>query len=321
MKKEKLRITNGYLKYKNTIKYLGIYLTDKGNLKCDTELYISKTRSNIYSKFTSFCAVYHLAPLSVKLEALNSCLVSTILYGCECWGNCIPKEIEIAYRMPLKTALSIRNNTSNEIVYIESGMYPLECIIKKRQLSFWMKIENCDENRVLTYVLQKANQYNLDFVHYYKNLKEQFKTPEDCEKTLKAKYNELWRTKIEAKARDDADSKLGAYLDVNPNFRSIDSYHEDILELERIILTRFRTGSHNLKIEIGRHNKQERAQRLCKCNQQIQTLRHIIFECTLLDEIREIDFNELYTTTDEFFRSNEATVFLIKAMKILKVKI
>ena len=39
--------------------------------------------------------------------------------------------------MGIKTALAVRMNTCNEIVYIESGTYPAICIIKKRQIKFW----------------------------------------------------------------------------------------------------------------------------------------------------------------------------------------
>ena len=39
--------------------------------------------------------------------------------------------------MGIKTALAIRMNTCNEIVYMESCTYPSICIIKKRQIKFW----------------------------------------------------------------------------------------------------------------------------------------------------------------------------------------
>ena len=110
---------------------------------------MKEVRNNIYTKFTNYCAANYLAPLSIKLKVLNSCLLSTILYGCECWGDVIPNGLEVVYRMAIKTALSVRNNTCNEIIYIESGLYPLECIIKKRQLAFWLKLQQNDENVVM----------------------------------------------------------------------------------------------------------------------------------------------------------------------------
>ena len=45
--------------------------------------------------------------------------------------------METLYRSGLRTALAIRNTTGNEISYVESGQFPLECKIRKQQLKFW----------------------------------------------------------------------------------------------------------------------------------------------------------------------------------------
>ena len=62
--------------------------------------------------------------------------------------------------------------------------------------------------------------YILEFIRQFKQLKEKYSTPENCEKTMKLKYRELWKNKIETSLRDDADSKFGTYADVNPSYIS-----------------------------------------------------------------------------------------------------
>ena len=114
-------MNNGFIKYKSVIKYLGILISDIGNVKKDADLFIDDKRREMYSKFANVCARNYLAPLKILLKVLTSCVSSTLLYECECWGEVIPKEIEQIYRMAIKTALSIRTNTNNEIVYLESG--------------------------------------------------------------------------------------------------------------------------------------------------------------------------------------------------------
>ncbi len=59
-------------------------------------------------------------------------------------------------------------------------------------------------------------------------------------------------------------------------------------EIERIMLTRYRTGNHNLLIERGRfkYPKIPREDRLCLCNTDIQTLEHCVCNCPKLDEAR-----------------------------------
>ena len=83
-----------------------------------------------------------MAPISIKLDVLNACLKSTILFDCEIWGNSKLEKLECWYRKAIKYALSVRPSVNNEIIYIESGQYPLFCDVKSRQLKFWMKIQN-----------------------------------------------------------------------------------------------------------------------------------------------------------------------------------
>ena len=74
-------------------------------------------------------------------------------------------------------------------------------------------------------------------------------------------------------------------MTINPDLRK--PCFQDKLEFQRICISRYRTGSHNLLIEKGRRNPQiPRAERLCKCRTNIQTIQHVIMSCHLLDEIR-----------------------------------
>ena len=93
--------------------------------------------------------------------------------------------------------------------------------------------------------------------------------------------------KVKDAANNDHDSKLGAYYLINPDLEAPD--FDDIFELDRIILSRYRTGSHNLRIESGRMAKPSelREDRLCLCTTDIQTLKHCLLSCPLLDELKE----------------------------------
>ena len=62
----KLLLNNGYLQYKNAIKYLGVIISDTGNIKKDVQMYIQKKRANVYTKFTNFCAKNYFCPLKIK---------------------------------------------------------------------------------------------------------------------------------------------------------------------------------------------------------------------------------------------------------------
>ena len=50
-----LNLAYGYLKYKATQKYLGVIITDSGNMKQDISQFIHEKRSNVSVKFVNFC--------------------------------------------------------------------------------------------------------------------------------------------------------------------------------------------------------------------------------------------------------------------------
>ena len=133
------------LKYKHQIDYLGVIISDRGAVKSDVKSFIDKKRPNISIKFSNFCQVNRNASLFVKMQTLDLCVSTAITYACETWGSNI-NEAELCYRAGLKCALSIRENINNEIIYLESGRFPLACRIKKLQLKFWLFINKYIED-------------------------------------------------------------------------------------------------------------------------------------------------------------------------------
>ena len=100
----------------------------------------SLKRSNILVKLVNFCNRNFLAPLHVKLRVLDTCVSSSLIYGAETWAS-FSDEVGLTYRMGLRTALGVRTNTNNEIIYIESNRYPLKCRIARQQVKFWLNVK------------------------------------------------------------------------------------------------------------------------------------------------------------------------------------
>ena len=140
--KSTLKLDNGILEYKSRVIYLGAVISDSGSLKSDVKSYTKSKRPNLTIKFNNFCKKHHLAPLEIKLMVLNTCVTASILYDCETWGDNLGTHIETMYRQGIKSALSVRESTNNEIVYIETGLYPLFIRVKKQQMNFWNSIQN-----------------------------------------------------------------------------------------------------------------------------------------------------------------------------------
>ena len=148
-------------------------------------------------------------------------------------------------------------------------------------------------------------------------LKEKYTSPENCMETLKSEYRLKWTTQIN-KASIDPDSKLGAYKRVNPDL--ISPIYKVSFETERILLTRYRTGNHNLQIEKGRftYPRIPREERLCLCNTSVQTLEHCLLSCPLLAEARQ-DLSSA-ATLFEAIQDTRIHSFLLKMEKELHIK-
>ena len=192
--------------------------------------------------------------------------------------------MESLYRKGIRYALSIRNNTNNEIVYLESSRVPLFIQIKKRQLQFWKTLQtslNDTPGNPLKQMIEKAELVNSKYISYCKNLHNLHKTPTNCQKNLSDTFCNEIQSKIRTKATANTDFKLGAYLKVNPALKGKECRF--LYEPDRVIISRYRTGSHNLSIETGRMSNPiiPRDERLCTCDTEIQTLEHCLLRCPL----------------------------------------
>ena len=251
-------------------------------------------------KYSNFCRKNFLAPLDIKLRVLDTCVSSSLIYGCETWGNSNFSNVETLYRQGLKCALSVRSSVNNEIFYVETGEWPLQIRITKQQLKFWLSIQTMlrDDNHYITKLVRKAENIEIRYIQYYQL----------SNYPIISGINEQ---KINAESVIDNDSRLGSYLQVKPNLTKPN--YRNTMEFQRVYITRYRTGSHNLKIELGRSPRIYREDRVCKCNSGVQTLRHCLLHCPLLADVQQA-----YQITD-IENGVTKTGFLLEMERILEL--
>ena len=315
-----IQLNTGKFEYCQEYVYLGAVITDTGSVAYDIERYVELKRANVTIKFVNFLRKNFLAPLSIKLNVLDVCVVTSLTYACETWGSASINSIEVAYRLGLKRALSIRETVNTEIVYIEANRSPLNIRIAKQQLKFWISLQLYLEDNPehpLKGLIDQGMASNLPYLKYYADLQTRYTSPKNLEEVLTNEFRASNVTRIHAKSNNDTESRLGVYLQVNPNLTPPPQRH-NVLECERVLLTRFRCGSHNLKIETGRlcNPKIPREDRLCKCNAGIQSLQHCLFDCQLLQDVHQ---EHEYTTIEEAFNSPEIVILLVKIGKVLGI--
>ena len=299
--KENIKIEGAVIKYRNYLEYLGVIISDSGSIDTDIKSYLDSKRSNVSVKFLNYCSKNRNAPLSVKLDVLDRCVTSSLIYASETWGR--SSEIaETIYRAGLRIALDVRESINNEILYIESGRYPLQCIIKKSQVRFWinmMEYKDENSNSALAKTLEMTMEENLHIVSYYTDLLRDYNTPETCQRELNFEFKEKWTNRIRESAHQDMNSRLGTYYQINPDLTPWIPYPQTIMESERKLVTRFRTGSHSLNIEIMRYSNVLREDRLCVCKDGIQTVWHVFMQCPLTQGINRRNYDSLKDIFDD----------------------
>ena len=157
--------------------------------------------------------------------------IFTFLWRAETWAN-FGDEIEVIYRDGLRTALGIRTNINNEIVYVESQRFPVKCRIARQQLKFWLKVQeyiNINPDSALKHFLDKALETNLPCIEHYKRLQLMNESPNKCLENHKNIFKDKWTSNLE-RSVEDIDSRLATYKQVNPTLTAPPYFKEILFE-------------------------------------------------------------------------------------------
>ena len=229
------------------------------------------------TKFYNFLRSNKLAPLSIKIKVLESCVVSSLLHNCETFGDYYPKDLDKLYLNMIKVLLNVRPSTPNDIVLIESGLQPLKARIYARQLKFYMRFMNVideygNRKKVMDTLLLNPTSY----LQHYVNLNNKYDTP----KRIYEHFNYELKESISSKANDDH-YKFKTYMEINPNLLPspfLKHYNPIVNDI-----IKFRLGSHHLPIETGRWLRIPRIERLCRFCGVVGDEKHLLFNCTVIN--------------------------------------
>ena len=125
-------------------------------------------------------------------------------------------------------------------------------------------------------------------------------------------------TDITFKSRVNEYGVLHDYILINPSLESPEYYRQYIMsEIDRQLLTKYRSGSHHLKVNTGYFQRTPMESRVCRCNQ-LQTLEHVLFYCQLTEPLRH---NFFPLNLKEFFEDTNLATIKIRAMEtILRIR-
>ena len=259
--------------YADYLEILGSHIS--GSIKKDLLLHFQKRFKNII-KYFNYIRVNVVAPAVVKLKVLKACVMSALLYNCEAFGPYIPEGLEEMYHKMLKAALGVRNNCPNLLILIESGCLPLRCLIQSRQLKFFRRFkDSLQEGSVRELMFRKLLEKKSAFLQYYIDLDLKYK---DSDQIIVEYMNNV-KQKVRNLARDkDNHYKYWVYHELNPQLTP--SPFLNRIDVVGKAMTKFRVGSHSLKIETGRWNRTPRGQRLCGTCNEFGDEFHALYHCS-----------------------------------------
>ena len=255
-------------------------------------------------KYYSFLNRNSDLPFIHKLRVLDACLISAIIYGCESWFSSKISKLNTLY---------LRKTCPNLVTLLEVGLPNLSAKVKERQFKFYKKM-----------VTSRSHMLDDPFMLML-NVARQNKSPASMyiDGVLNSTDKSYITRDIEAmkdKIMDEMGSKFVMYKKLNYDLSKHEIYNSsEVPEYQRIAFSRYRTGSHLLKIETGRWSRVPRENRLCHCAEgSVQDEVHVIESCALLNETRSM-FPELEFKAEVFFNKNTADVakFITKAFEIL----
>ena len=274
--KKPLPFGDSLLKHVEKLTLLGSHISVSGLLKDDLELHMAKRYSSCI-KFYNFCRENKLAPISVKIKVLKACVINSLLYNCETFGNRIPKGLETTYHKLLRCTFNVRPNTPVLLLYIESGLLPLKALILARQFKFFKRFPSTIvslSNRY--YLLEALKNDPSSYLRHYIQLAGQYESHHQIYEFYGNKMKDDLRN-CAAKER----YKYEIYLQINPEL--VRSPFLQCLHPMAMDVIRFRLGSHKLPIETGRWNRTPRESRYCTTCKVLGDERHFIYHCSLIE--------------------------------------
>ena len=145
-KNEKWFYDNQPVEVVNEYNYLGITFSTKMSFANASLPLIAKAKKCINDILFSLRSL-SCTDLNLFTKLFDSKVFPTLSYGCELWGIFSIEDIERVHMYALKRFLNVSLHCSNNIVYSETGRYPLSINHNLRSVKYWLKIKHYPMNR------------------------------------------------------------------------------------------------------------------------------------------------------------------------------
>lgn len=286
-------------------------------------------------------------PIDMQIDLFNKAVKPILLFGAEIWGYGNLDVLERIQLRFLKHILKMKNSTPNNMVYGETGCYPLQIDIEERIISFWSRIytfENAQTSKLSVVMYQHLYKLSCNlnanilkrrfpWLHAVKTilLKTGLSNIWDSQSCLNIKWLKL---SVRLKLKDlfinewfacvENSNKSITYRIFKHSF-GMESYLSNTPKLYLFYMIKFRTRNHRLPVETGGWSKIPIHLRVCNlCQNQLGDEFHFLFQCPIFEIERKLYLKPYFYRRpstfkmDQLFNTTSKSDFL-KLCKFVKI--
>ena len=299
--REKWFFNNSVMPVVNAYKYLGIFFS--------TKLSFTMACSHITSraKISALCILRKLRALNnnnlnLLLRLFDSQIQPIAQYGSEIWGlEESASQCEKVHLLVLKKFLGLNNTTPNDLIYGDTGRYPIFINSIINCIRYWLELTRMDKSRLprkayeMLYDLDVRNKcnwvskvrnklYQLGFGFVWTNqgvvnFKQFLYILKD--RLVSCRWQE-WNTHIQNSERFSVYKTFCVVHDLK-KYLAI-----DIPMHLKIVTAKFRMGISDISLHYYRYRKHEESDLICPlCNNAKEDDLHFLLCCPVLKKLRE----------------------------------
>ena len=290
-------------------KYLGLIITPSGEIK--TALDDLRSRAlKAYMALKNKLGVCFKDHVDDTTQLFDSLVKPILLYGSDFWG-CLKlphnNPIENLHMQFCRQILGVQKNTTNYGVLLEIGRTPLVLEAQRLSLKNWGRIKNGKGNTLVTKSSQNAQakelDWNLTICNSLSKCGMQYRIEDsnyDLSNAFASRAKDMYHQEAFAQIAKP-ESKLRTYSLIKHSIGREEYLTQIRNTSQRQSLTKLRLSNHKLMIEIGRHMKLSKEDRICEiCHSEVEDEIHFLTKCSLFDSLRKPLFDKCRELRPQF---------------------
>ena len=317
--REKWKLNGVCMQVVNVYKYLGIYMSTRLSHTHTLNDMAVRAKKAVVCTLKLLWSLGERSP-SIFFKLFDAQIQPMLNYGAEVWGlNADLRIIEKVHLFALKRFLTVSIRTPTDLVYGETGRYPLSVNVKLKCVKYWLRIIKlpCDRLPFKAYKMllgmldQNRNSWasSMCFLLHSHGCDDAWinqgvgdeKAFLGClRERLIDNFKQEWSDKINQRSNDRYSlySKLSVEL-------KLSSYLVDVKYMQaKGYISRFRLGVSQINIHYNRFKRNPVfSDFACPfCHDVLETEIHFIFCCPIYNDLREHYIEFKYYSRPSMFR-------------------